>query len=713
MKKIIFALATSSVLLTSCKEKKQEDMNNPFLAEYTTPYQIPPFDLIKNEHFEPAFTKAIEEHNKEIDAIVNNTEAPTFENTVAKLDYSGKLLKKVASVFFNYLSANTSDELQTIAEKVSPLLTAHGDNINLNPDLFARVKAVYEQRNTLNLNGEQLMLLENTYKNFVRGGADLSEESKTRFREINEKLSLLSLKFGDNVLAETNSFSLIIDKKEDLAGLPESVIAAASEEAKNRDLEGKWVFTLHAPSYGPFMQYSSNRALREKMFKAYIEKGNHGDDKDNKAILAELVELRAEKAKLLGYDNHAAYVLEESMAKTPEQVNNMLNKLWKATLPVVAKEQASLQKMLEADGISGTIEGWDWSYYAEQLKKQAYNYDEEAFRPYLSLDKVTEGVFLACKKLYGLEFVKRTDLPTYHEDAVPYEVKEADGKLVGILYMDFFPRASKRGGAWMSDFREQSVDENGNFVYPIITIVCNFSKPTGDTPALLNFDELTTYFHEFGHALHGLLSKVQYPSLSGTNVPRDFVELPSQIFENWSTEPEFLKTFAKHYQTGEVIPDALIEKYQNASKFNQGYATTEYLAASILDMNLHTITAGQKIGDATKFEQDAMNKISLTSAIPPRYRSTYFNHIFSGGYSAGYYSYIWSEMLDADAFDYFKQKGIFDPETALSFRQNILEKGGTVEPMKLYRQFRGQEPTIDALLKRRGLNNPDVVQIKR
>lgn len=713
MKKIVFALAASGLMLTACKEKNQEDMNNPFLQEYTTPYQIPPFDQIKNVHFEPAFTKAIEEHNKEIDAIINNSEAPTFENTIAKMDYSGALIKKVAVVFYNYLSANTSEELQGIAEKVSPLLTAHSDNINLNPKLFARVKAVYEQKENLSLNEEQTMLLENTYKNFVRGGADLAEDKQERFRAINEKLSLLSLKFGNNILDETNDFQLVIENKEELAGLPESVIAAAAQEAQSRDLKDKWVFTLHAPSYGPFMQYSSNRALREKMFKAYIERGNHNDEKDNKAILTELAELRAEKAQLLGYANHAAYVLEESMAKTPEQVNNMLTKLWKATLPVVAKEQAELQKVVQAEGNNFQLEGWDWAYYAEKLRKQAYDFDEEAFRPYLSLDKVTEGVFLACKNLFGLEFVKRTDLPTYHPEAVPYEVKEADGKFVGIIYMDFFPRASKRGGAWMSDFREQSIDEKGNFVHPIITIVCNFSKPTGDTPALLNFDEVITYFHEFGHALHGLLSNVQYPSLSGTNVPRDFVELPSQIFENWSTEPTFLKTFAKHYQTGEVIPDELIEKYLSTSKFNQGYATTEYLAASILDMNLHTISADQKIGDVSKFEQDAMSKINLTTAIPPRYRSTYFNHIFAGGYSAGYYSYIWSEMLDADAFDLFKQKGIFDAATALSFRKNILEKGGSVEPMKLYKQFRGQEPTIDALLKRRGLNHTEIVQTKQ
>lgn len=713
MKSLIFALASSSLLWTSCKESKKEDMKNPFLQTYSTPYEVPPFDKIKNEHFEPAFRQAFEEHNKEIDVIANSSSSPTFDNTIAALDYSGILLNNVTSVFFNYLAANTSDELQKIAENISPELTKHSDNIHLNTILFQRVKSVYEQKPSLNLNTEQTMLLDNTYKNFVRGGANLSEDAQKRLREINEKLSLLTLKFENNVLAENNDFALIIDKKEELSGLPETVITAAKEEADSRGLNGKWVFTLQYPSYVPFMQYADKRELREKMFNAYINKGNNNDDKDNKAILVELATLRAEKANLLGYENHAAFVLEESMAKTPAQVNTMLSKLWKATLPVVKKEQATLQQMIKAEGADFQLQGWDWSYYAEKLKKKEFDFDEEAFRPYLSLDRVTEGVFLACRKLYGLEFVKRVDIPTYHPDVIAYEVKEANGKFVGVLYMDFFPRASKQGGAWMTDYRPQYIDKDGQFIHPVISIVCNFSKPSGNSPALLNFDEVITYFHEFGHALHGLLSNVNYRGLSGTNVPRDFVELPSQIFENWSTEPEFLKEFAKHYQTGEVIPEELIEKYVRTGKFNQGYATTEYLAASILDMNYHTLSAGQKIANASQFEKDAMQKIGLTSAIPPRYRSTYFNHIFSGGYSSGYYSYIWSEMLDADAFEYFKQKGIFDPATALSFRKNILEKGGSEDPMNLYKKFRGQEPSIDALLNRKGLNQPEIIQTKQ
>ncbi len=713
MRNIIIAFAAGTLMWSGCKESQKNDMENPFLQAYNTPYEVPPFDKIKNEHFKPAFTKAFEEHNKEIDAIISNTDAPTFDNTIAALDYTGRLLKNVAGVFFNYLSANTSEELQKIAEEISPELTKHTDNINLNKQLFQKVKAVYDQRASLTLNTEQKMLLDNTYKNFVRGGAALSEKDQERLRDINEKLSLLTLKFGNNVLAEVNDFALIIDKKEDLAGLPESIIAGAAEEAKSRDLKDKWVFTIQVPSYEPFMKYAENRALREKMYNAYTQKGNSGNEYDNKNNIAEIVALRAEKAQLLGYPNHAAFVLEESMAKTPEQVNNMLNKLWKAALPVVAREQDAIQKLAKSEGADFEIKAWDWAFYTEKLRKRDYDFDEEAFKPYLSLDKVTEGVFLACKKLYGLEFIKRTDIPSYHPEAIPYEVKEADGTFAGIIYMDFFPRASKQGGAWMTDYREQYVDQNGKLINPIISIVCNFSKPAGSAPALLTFDEVITYYHEFGHALHGLLSKVHYPSLSGTNVPRDFVELPSQLFENWSTDPAFLKQFAKHYQTGEVIPDALIEKYERTSKFNQGFSTAEYLAASILDMNYHTLSKDQEIADVAKFEQGAMQKIGLTSAISPRYRSTYFNHSFSGGYSAGYYSYIWSEMLDADAFEYFQQKGIFDPATALSYRKNILEKGGTEDPMILYKNFRGQEPTIDALLKRRGLNNPEIIQRKQ
>lgn len=706
---IIFAISSLGIC---CKSKKNNDMENPFLKPYTYEYEIPPFDQIKNEHFKPAFAKAFEEQNKEIEAIINNSQKPTFENTIVELEYSGELLKKVGAVFFNYLSAITSPELQALAEEISPEYTKHVDNINLNEKLFEKIKVIHDQQASLDLNAEQKVILKNVYNNFIRGGAGLSENDKNRFRAINEKLSLLTLKFGDNVLAENNEFELVIDKKEDLAGLPESVIAGAAVEAKTRKLENKWVFTLQSPSYFPFMQYSSNRPLREKMYMAYTSKGNNGNKNDNNSNILEIVNLRAERAQLLGYPNHAAYTLEESMAKTPEQVNNILDKLWKATLPVVNKEQDALQKIADEEKAGFKIQAWDWSYYAEKLKKKAYDFDEEVFRPYLSLDKVTQGVFLACEKLYGIKFLKRADLPSYHPDAIPYEVKEADGRYIGIIYMDFFPRASKSGGAWMTSYRDQYVEKNGQHITPIISIVCNFSKPTGDSPSLLNFDELTTYFHEFGHALHGLLSNVHYPSLSGTNVYRDYVEFPSQIFENWATESNFLKEFAFHYQTGEVIPDSLIEKYLSTSKFNQGFGTTEYLAASILDMKFHTIDAKNPLKNASELEKTVLEKIGLVPTISPRYRSTYFNHVFSGGYSAGYYSYIWAEMLDADGFEYFKKKGIFDPATALSYRKNILEKGGTADPVELYKSFRGQEPTIDALLERRGLNHSEVVTQK-
>ncbi|HUH73215.1 MAG TPA: M3 family metallopeptidase [Chitinophagales bacterium] len=713
MKLLIYKiLLISSLAFIGCQENKNNTMDNPFLQSYTHEYEIPPFDKIKNEHFKPAFEKAFEQQNKEVESIINNSQKPTFENTIAELEYSGELLKKVGAVFFNYLSAITSPELQTLAEEISPEYTKHVDNINLNEKLFEKIKAIHDGQDNLKLNSEQKIVLKNLYNSFVRGGAGLSETDRNRFRAINEKLSLLTLKFGDNVLTENNEFELVIDNKKDLAGLPESAIASAAEEATNRKLENKWVFTLQAPSYFPFMQYAENRALREKMYLAYTSKGSNGNKNDNNSNIVEIVNLRAERAQLLGYPNHAAYTLEESMAKTPEQVNTILEKLWKATLPVVHKEQEALQKIADEEKAGFAIQAWDWSYYSEKLKKQAYDFDEEVFRPYLSLDKVTEGVFLACKKLYGIEFVKRANLPSYHPDAIPYEVKEADGRFIGIIYMDFFPRASKSGGAWMTSYRDQYIARNGQHITPIISIVCNFSKPTENTPSLLNFDELTTYFHEFGHALHGLLSNVHYPSVSGTNVYRDYVEFPSQIFENWATESNFLKEFAFHYQTGEVIPDSLIEKYLSTSKFNQGFATTEYLAASILDMQFHTLDTKSPLKNASELEKNAMKNIGLVSTIAPRYRSTYFNHIFSGGYSAGYYSYIWAEMLDADGFEYFKKKGIFDPATALSYRKNILEKGGTADPMELYKSFRGQEPTIGALLERRGLNHSEVVQQK-
>lgn len=675
---------------------------NPFFKAYTTPFGVPPFADIKAEHFEPAFTEGMKQQAAEIAAITAQKSKPTFANTIVALENSGDLLDRVGTVFFNYNSANTNETLQKIAQVLSPKFSKHRDDIQLNKALFERVKAVYDQRAQLKLTEEQIKLLEKTYKGFVRSGAALAADKQERLRKINEEVSLLTLKFGQNLLAENNNYTLVIDKKEDLSGLPSSLIAAAADDAKKRKMEGKWVFTLQNPSIMPFLQYADNRSLREQIFKAYLERGNHNDAFDNKNIMSKIVALRAEKAALLGYENHAAYVLEESMAKTPAKVQELLNQLWTATVPVTQQEAAELQALMDKEGKNEKLEGWDWRYYAEKLRKQKYDLDEEELRPYFSLDNVRQGIFTLCKKLYGLSFEPRTDIPVYHEEATAYEVKEANGQHVGVMYMDFHPRASKRGGAWMTSYREQKM-ENGKRVAPVVSIVCNFSRPAGNAPALLSLDETRTFFHEFGHALHGLLSNVNYGSLAGTSVPRDFVELPSQIMENWSTEPEMLKLYAKHYQTGEVIPDALIEKMKKSSLFNQGFATSEYLAASLLDMSYHTLKPGQTPTDVLAFEKASMEKIGLISQIPPRYRTTYFQHIFAGGYSAGYYSYIWSAVLDADAFEVFKEKGLFDQNSAQSFRKNVLERGGTDEPMTLYRKFRGAEPDIKPLLRRRGL----------
>ncbi|GAB3506785.1 M3 family metallopeptidase [Spirosoma knui] len=684
--------------------------DNPFFSPYNTPFGVPAFDKIKPEHFEPAIEEGMKQQASEITAITQQTQAPTFANTIEALEASGDLLRRVNTVLSNLNGANTNDALQKIAQTVAPKLAKHSDDISLNPVLFQRVKAVYGQRSKLRLSGDQQRLLEKTYKNFVRNGAALPADKQDRLRKINGELSVLTLKFGQNLLAENNAYALVIDKPEELSGLPASLIATAADEAKKRNLADgttvkKWVFTLQNPSIMPFLQYADNRSLREKIFKAYLERGNHNDARDNKEIMAKMVALRAEKAQLLGYENHAAYVLEESMAQTPAKVSELLNQLWSATVPVTKQEATELQAIMDKDPAAGKGEklaSWDWRYYAEKLRKEKFALDEQELKPYFSLENVREGIFTLCNKLYGLRFERRTDVPVYHEEATVYEVKEADGRHVGIMYMDFHPRASKRGGAWMTSYRRQEV-ENGKTITPVVSIVCNFSRPSGGAPALLTLDETSTFFHEFGHALHGLLSNVKYGSQSGTSVPRDFVELPSQIMENWAVEPEMLRLFAKHYQTGAAIPDALIDKIKKSSLFNQGFETTEYLAASLLDMAYHTLKPGQTPTDVLAFEKQAMDKIGLIDQIPPRYRSTYFQHVFAGGYSAGYYSYIWSAVLDADAFEVFKQKGLFDAKSAQSFRKNVLERGGTDEPMKLYRNFRGAEPDIKPLLRRRGL----------
>ncbi|RPD38666.1 M3 family metallopeptidase [Chitinophaga barathri] len=698
---LIFAISMTTATTLSGQAPAAD---NPLLQPYTTSFKVPPFTDIKPAHFMPAFEAGMQQQQEKITAITAQKSAPDFENTIAALEQSGKQLQLAGTVFFNLTSANTNPELEALSRQIAPRMAQHSDDIYLNPNLFARVKTVYDHRATLKLTPEQYRLLEKTYKAFVRSGAKLSEAQQMQMRNINKELSLLTVKFGQNLLAETNGFEMIVDKQEDLAGLPASVTAAAAASAKDAGKEGKWRFTLHNASVMPFLQYAQNRALREKMYKAYTNRCNNNDALDNKEIVSRLATLRAEKAALLGYASHADFVLEENMAKTPAQANELLNKLWTAALPVAKNEAAEMQKVMDREGKNEQLEAWDWFYYADKVRKEKYNYDAEELRPYFKLENVREGIFATAQKLYGITFTQLKDIPVYREDVTAYEVKEANGQHIGVIYMDFFPRASKRGGAWMTSYRKQAT-EKGTRIAPVVSIVCNFTKPNGNQPALLTPDEVETFFHEFGHALHGLLSNVRYETLSGTSVPRDFVELPSQIMEHWAFEPEVLKMYAKHYETGELVPDALVAKMKEASKFNQGFATVEYLAASLLDMNYHTIAAGTKV-DAPAFEKQQMDKLGLIPQIAPRYKSTYFQHIFSGGYSAGYYSYIWSEVLDNDAFAAFKETGnIFDPATARSFRTNVLEKGGTVEPMDLYKAFRLRAPEVKFLLKSRGLEN--------
>ncbi len=675
--------------------------SNPFFSEYQTPFQTPPFDKIKEHHYKPAFLAGIKEQQEQIAAIANNIKSPTFDNTIAAVDYSGELLNKVSNVFYNLNSAHTNDTLQQIARDVAPLISKNRDDIFLNNRLFQRIKSIYERQDSLQFNAEQKMLLKKYYQNFVRGGANLNETQKEELRDINKQLSELALQFGENVLKEDNTFKLIITKPEDLAGLPSNVITAAADAAKEQNDQGKWIFTLHKPSLIPFLQYSEKRDLREMIFKAYINRGNNDNQQDNKSILARIVNLRIKKAKLLGYQTFADFVLEENMAKNPQNVYALLNELWIPTLAMAKKEVIALQEMVQREGNTFKLQPWDWWYYTEKLRKEKYALDEELLRPYFKLEHVIDGAFMVANKLYGITFTERKDIPTYHPDVKVFEVQEADGKHIGILFTDYFPRSSKRGGAWMNDFRSQYKKENKNFT-PIIINVVNFSKPTSTQPALLSFEEVSTLFHEFGHALHGLLSNCTYPLLSGTSVSRDFVELPSQIMENWASAPEVMKMYARHYQTNEPIPDEVIAKLKQSEKFNQGFITIEYLAAAFLDMDWHTLSEAAEV-EVLKFEETSLRKIGLIPEIVVRYRSPYFQHIFSGGYSAGYYSYIWAEVLDADAFQAFKAKGLFDPQTARAFRENILSSGGSEDPMVLYKRFRGAEPSKDALLERRGL----------
>jgi peptidyl-dipeptidase Dcp len=675
--------------------------DNPFFRPYGTPFNVPPFDLIENGHFLPAIKEGIRREQAEVDAVVANPRTPTFENTIAALDHAGIFLSEVNSVFGALQGSMTNKELQALARETAPLLSAHRDNIALNEKLFGRVKAIYDRRDKLQLGREELFLLENTYKDFVRGGALLDAAQKARFRELNQELSLLSVKFGENVLAETNAFQLVIDNKADLAGLPPSVIAMAAAAAAQAKLgDGKWLFTIHIPSMTPFLTYSERRPLREKVHRAYFMKGDYDNENDNKENARKIAALRLERAKLLGYANHAAYVLELNMAKTPEKVNEFLAQLWTPTLVKATEEAAELQALMGRDPKAGKAQlaSWDWWLYTERLRQEKYALDDSALRPYFKLDNVRDGIFALCGKLYGLKFIEKPDLPRYHPDVQVFEVQEADGSHTGILYMDFHPRPSKRSGAWSGGFR-RAYYEKGVRVPPVSTITCNFTSPTADAPALLSIDEVETFFHEFGHSLATLFSQGKYRSRT---VARDSVELPSQIMEHWVLDPELLAVYAKHFQTGEPIPADLVEKLEKSNLFNQGFITAEYLAACILDMAWHT-AADPGAADVRLFEKGVMDGLGLIPSIMPRYRSTYFSHIFSGGYSAGYYAYIWSEVLDCDAYEAFEAKGIFDRATAESFRKNVLAPFGTEDIMAQYVRFRGAEPKIDGLLKNRGL----------
>jgi peptidyl-dipeptidase Dcp len=690
-------------IMMSCTtvEKKMKTEENPFFTNYGTPFETAAFDKIRNEHFMPAFQQGIEVREEEIEVITSNPAPPDFENTVVALDRSGDLLVSVSNVFYNLTSANTNEELQAIAKEVSPILTTHYDNVLLNAKLFQRIKAVYEQRAQFSLTTEQSTLLDKTYKQFARGGANLQEDKQDELRGINKELSLLSLQFGDNMLAETNAFKLIIDNEADLAGLPKFVRDAAAAAAKEDSLDGKWLITLHSPSRIPFLQFSDKRDLREKVLKAYIRRGDNNNQYDNKKIASKMASLRVKRANLLGYATHADYILEENMAKNPQAVYAFLDKVWSAAIPVAKKEAAELQAMIDAEGSKFKLEPWDWWYYSEKLRKQKYDLDEEALKPYFSLENVRLGMFDVAARLYGITFTERNDIQKYHPEVRTFEVKEADGSHIGILYMDFFPRASKEGGAWMNSYRDQYMVGDSS-VTPIITMVCNFTKPTADMPSLLTFEEVSTLFHEFGHALHGLLSDCTYRKISGTSVPRDFVELPSQIMENWAGDPEVMKMYARHYQTGEVIPQELIDKITASEYFNQGFTTVEYMSACYLDMDWHTRTDTIQ-AEVIEFESHSMAKIGLIPEIVVRYRTPYFAHIFAGGYSSGYYSYLWAEVLDADAFEAFKETSLFDPTTARAFREYILKRGGTDDPMNLYKLFRGKEPDVKPMLKRKGL----------
>lgn len=743
MKRILWisALVMAAV---SCKQI------NPFLGEWDTPYGIPEFSSIEESDYIPAIKLGIRQQEGEIDAIIANGNAPTFENTIEAYERSGQILDRVTGVLFNISESDATPSMQKIVEKAIPMLTEHNDNVFMNPYFFAKVDELYRKRDSLSLDREQMMTLEKVHRTFMKNGISLAPDAQTRLREINKELAVLEQQFGNNVLAQTNSFSLILTDSSEIAGLPEAVLLSAASDASSAGITvkeaakakgidpesvaagGPWLFTLHNPSYVPFMTSSSRRDLRQKMFEAYSSRGCHSGKEDNRPVLMDIMRLRIEKASLLGYENPASQILSDKMAGNPQAVDGFLGEIFPAAVRRAEEEIADMQRIMDKDVENGllpadstsVIRPWDWAYYAEKVRHEKYDLNEDAVKPYFRMENVRNGVFGTAHRLFGLNFEKLDSIPVYHPDVEGFKVTDSDGSLIGILLTDYYSRPAKRGGAWMNNFRNQYVTAKGEDVRPVIVNVANFTKPSEGLPSLLTIDEVGTMFHEFGHALHGLLSKCSYKDVSGTSVARDFVELPSQIYENWAFLPEVLETYAFHYQTGEVIPDSLVTKISASRNFNQGFMSTELVAASILDMKWHELSsvyvsqespyasetdapdsvgAGMKMIDPEKFEAFVMTEAGLPEQIIPRYRSTYFNHIFSGGYNAGYYSYLWAEVLDKDAFELFRKKGVFNKDTASSFRRNILEKGGSEEPMVLYRRFRGTDPDPDALIRARGL----------
>ena len=676
---------------------------NPLLTDQNTPYGVPAFDKIKLEHYKPAFEAAFKALDAEINAITDNAEAPTFQNTVAALDRSGKQLQDVSLLFFELLETEGDDEMNALAEELTPLISEHMDNIMLNETLFARIKAVYDQRETLDLTPEQMRLTQVTYENFVKSGANLEPAAKERLKEINRELGLLSLKFGQNVVAETNAVQHFVTDEAELEGLPESAKQAAAEEAEAAGHPGEWLFTPKRTSFTPVLQYCKNRELRKALLMEYTTRGNHDNENDNKSVINQTMRLRTEKAHLFGFDCSADYILQDAMAHNAQNAMDMLKQVWGPSLAAAKREAAELQKLLDEDLPGEKLQPWDWWYYAEKLRKQKYNVDEEELKLYFELSNVRRGAFKLAQSLYGITIEPVHGLPVYHPDVETFKVLDENGELLGIFYTDYFPRATKRPGAWMTNLAEQYIDDNGVDHRPIIINVGNFNKPTSDKPSLLSMDDVETLFHEFGHALHGFLSKCTYRGLSGTNVPRDFVELPSQLMENWCYAPEVMKTYAFHYQTGEVIPDSLIAKINAASKFNQGFVETELLSASILDMDYHMLTNVDTI-DVNKFEAESLNRMGMIPEIIVRYRSTFYNHIFTTGYEAGYYSYTWSAVLDSDAFHAFVETGdLFNKEVAARMRGEILSKGNTADAAVLYQNFRGKPADPKYLLEKKGL----------